>query len=65
MKTKNQKIFESFDVSLIDKGQIDKKIFDKILNEIVTTSINLTDDNLNANAEINRLAQIIPTNFEK
>ena len=65
MKTKNQKIFESFDVSLIDKGQIDKKIFDKILNNIVTTSINLTDDNLNANAEINRLAQIIPTNFEK
>ena len=65
MKTKNQKIFESFDVSLIDKGQIDKKIFDKILNNIVTTSINLTDDNLNANAEVNRLAQIIPTNFEK
>ena len=65
MKTKNQKIFESFDVSLIDKGQIDKKIFDKILNEIVTTSINLTDENLNTNAEVNRLAQIIPTNFEK
>lgn len=65
MKTKNQKIFESFDVSSVDKGQIDKKIFDKILNDIVTTSINLTDDNLNANAEINRLAQIIPTNFEK
>ena len=65
MKTKNQKIFESFDVSLIDKGQIDKKIFDKILNNIVTTSINLTDDNLNANAEVNRLAQIIPTYFEK
>jgi len=65
MKTKNQKIFESFDVSGVDKGQIDKKIFDKILNDIVTTSINLTDDNLNANAEINRLAQVIPTNFKK
>ena len=65
MKTKNQKIFESFNISSIDQGQIDKRIFDKILNDIVTTSINLTDNNLNANAEVNRLAQIIPRNFEK
>lgn len=65
MKTKNQKIFESFNVPALEEKDVNEKKFKKILNDIVTTSINLTDGNLNTTHEINRLAQIIPTYFEK
>ena len=65
MKTKNQKIFESFNIPAVERGDIDEKKFRKILNDIVTTSINLTDHNLNPTQEINKLAQIIPTYFER
>ena len=41
MKSKNQKILESFDLSKIDEKKIDKKILESMLKELVTSGIKL------------------------
>ena len=65
MKSKNQKILESFDLSKIDEKKIDKKILKLMLKELVTSGIKFTDtDNINSQ-DINRMAQIFPTYFSK
>ena len=65
MKSKNQKILESFDLSKIDEKKIDKKILESMLKELVTSGIKFTDtDNINSQ-DINRMAQIFPTYFSK
>ena len=65
MKSKNQKILESFDLSNISQDDIDRDILDLMLKELVTAGINFTrSGNINSQ-DINKLAQIFPTYLKK
>ena len=65
MKSKNQKILESFDLSKVSKDSYDEKILSKMLSELVTSGIRFTDADNISSQDINKLAQIFPTYFKK
>ena len=65
MKSKNQKILESFDLSKVNIDSYDEKILSKMLSELVTSGIKFTDADNISSQEINKLAQIFPTYFKK
>lgn len=65
MRSKNQKILESFDLSKVNIDSYDEKILSKMLSELVTSGIKFTDADNISSQEINKLAQIFPTYFKK
>jgi len=65
MKSKNQKILESFDLSKVSKDTFEEKILNKMLSELVTKGIKFTDADNISSQEINKLAQVFPTYFKK
>lgn len=65
MKSKNKKILESYDLSNVNEKEIDLNILKSMLGEVVTSGIKFTDTDNISNSEINRLAQIFPTYFQK
>ena len=65
MKSKNKKILESYDLSNVNEKEIDLNILKSMLGEVVTSGIKFTDTDNISNSELNRLAQIFPTYFQK
>ena len=65
MKSKNQKILESFDLSKVKDKDLDEDILKLMLKDLVTSGIKFTDsDNINSQ-EINKMAQVFPTFFKR